>query len=357
MNRFLGLRQVLIAALCILVAIVFVVVFTHQQPAAPSNQVVTGNPLAREQYWALRIEVAGPVQAYTEFAQAVVPLSPNQQHENAHAFGAALYDVEGLSGLATCDAQFNYGCYHEFLGRAIAKEGLGVVNELNDGCVKALKSSALSCQHGIGHGIEAALGYDTKALLEALAVCKDLPFNDPIGGCYGGVFMEYNMQTMLGDEGRTRPIMGGNWHYPCDELAADYQAACAFWSPQWWLNLQHQGKGATTSDFAALGKLCDETGSAALVRDCYEGMGTIVPPEAEFDPVKTADLCTESSHSPLHQLYCKSYAANAISVGGAWQVGNGTKVCDGLTGEYLKYCVAYGKNQANLAQTLPSPAE
>jgi hypothetical protein len=332
---------------CVFIASsVVIAVVALRAPEAAPVPVLLGTTASREAYWEERVKDVGPIMAYREFSDAVAPLSPALRHENAHAFGGALFSASGLAGLVACDAQFSYGCYHEFLGRAIATLGIDVVNELNTACVENLKTSPLSCQHGIGHGIEAYYGYDLGALKKGLALCKSLPFSDPIGGCYGGIFMEYNMQTMLGEQGRTRPVHAGDPHYPCNELEALYQPACAFWSPQWW-------RSALGADSAHIGALCDEVGSESLVRNCYEGLGTVAPPEADFDPQKTAALCGASSKSALHQLYCKSYAANAITVGGAGQSGDGTKVCDGLAGDYLDYCIAYAKNQANIAQQLP----
>lgn len=319
----------------------------------PAPAPLSASGAVQTAYWAKRIAAVGGVGAYKEFADAVATLPPSKQHEDAHAFGGALFTVLGVSGLSVCDAQFSYGCYHQFLGSAIASMGLQVVTELNQGCVNALKGSALSCQHGIGHGIEAYLGYDYAALTKSLAMCKDLPYNDPIGGCYGGVFMEYNMRTMLGDDAQIRPVAHDDQLYPCDTLSSPYRIACVFWSPQWWIQLQHTAKGKDFIDMAAVGKLCDTSGGDELIRACYEGLGTVVPPNADFDPAKTAQLCDDATSDPARALYCKSYAANALSGGGAGKVADGTKVCDGLSGAYRDYCMAYARNEANLASQLP----
>jgi hypothetical protein len=303
-------------------------------------------------FWKERIDAIGPARAYTEFADDVAPLSANERHENAHTFGAALYESKGVSGLTTCDSRFSYGCFHEFLGRAIAALGLGVVNSLNQDCVDALGPRSLSCQHGIGHGIEAALGYDEAALQHSLDTCHSLPYTDPIGGCYGGVFMEYNMQTMLGDQAVTRPQRPGDPLYPCDILASTYRPACAFWSPQWWIDLQHQS-GSDHFDIAAVGALCDSLHELTLVRACYEGLGTIVPGEAAFDAAQTRTLCEASSDDPVRQLYCKSYAANSLAVGGSGQTGDALAVCAGLSESAATFCDAYARNEANIAGELP----
>ena len=268
-----------IAAVLALSAVALALGYTRAQP---TPAVVTGPTAAREAHWQGRVVRVGPEAAYAEFAEAVLPLSLNEQHLNAHAFGGALFEASGLDGISTCDMRFNFGCYHEFLGRAIAKLGLAVVPELNDACMKDVEKSPLSCQHGIGHGIMAAQGYDEVALNKSLTICKDLPGSDTIGGCYGGVFMEYNMQTMLGDQARVRPIHEGDPYYPCNTLDSAYLPACTFWSPQWWTVVGY-------TDSAKIGALCDGLDST-LVRDCYQGLGVETPSRAGFDPANTASL-------------------------------------------------------------------
>jgi hypothetical protein len=339
-----------IAASCVTLAAVLP---AASEAAGPPP--LTAGSAAREQYWAGRIERVGPTRAYSEFSRAVAPLPPDVQHLNAHAFGGALYEVAGTAGLSTCDAQFSFGCFHEFLGRAIATEGFGIVNALDETCVKTLGPASLSCEHGIGHGIAAAAGYDLPALKQALAVCASLPRNDPLEGCYGGVFMEYNVQTMLGSEGRVRPEEPGAPYDPCHSVPEVYASACAFWQPQWWVARARQDAPEKTPDYAAIGARCDGIGGALLVRRCYEGFGTIVPVEAGFDPAAAARVCETSSADPVHALFCKSYAANSITVGGGELASGGTAVCAGLEGEAYDYCMSYATNHSSLADELPAP--
>lgn len=311
----------------------------------------------QEAHWAERIRDIGGKQAYAEFARDVDALSPAKQHESAHAFGAALFAVEDTSGLPVCDARFSYGCFHEFLGRAIAAHGLATVKSLNQGCVDSLVESPLSCQHGIGHGIIAFLGYDDTALRKSLDECRALPYNDPIGGCYGGVFMEYNMQTMLGTEARIRqPSKPADMYEPCASLPEAYKVSCVFWQPQWWHSGVFQGE-ATDEVFAKLGENCRGmiASDKDLLRTCFEGIGNIVPPAAQFDGKRAAELCDATSPRAIERLYCRSLAANSLGGGGAGKVGDGAAVCSGLTKDSYAYCMAYAKNIGNIleAQTPP----
>ncbi len=104
----------------------------------------------------------------------------------AHFFGGALYKAIGLPGIMICDQRFNFG-------------------------------------------------YDYQNLLVALEACSSFRAQPEVGGCYGGVFMEYNLQTVLGDEGLYRPMnrkLGE--HYPCSVLNKQYKSACYYEQPQWW---------------------------------------------------------------------------------------------------------------------------
>jgi hypothetical protein len=300
----------------------------------------------------------GGAAGYAAFARAVSEDPPAEQHTQAHYFGAALYEVEGIPALGVCDARFSYGCFHEFLGRAIAERGLSVVPDLNEGCIQTLVESPLSCQHGIGHGVLAYLGYDETALSKALEECRSLPYNDPIGGCYGGVFMEYNLQTMLGSEARLRqPGQDAAGAYkPCAQLPFEYAHACSFWQPQWW-HVVLFGGSAEAAAFEHMGELCvGMTGSSAVLRRaCFEGIGNAVPPAANFQPAAAATLCDAAGVDALSRLQCRSLAANSLTVGGAGMQGNGQAVCAGLAGDALTYCSAYAHNRANILEMLPPP--
>ncbi len=343
-------RRKLVVGLLFLLAIVSIAfVFTRHtsHAAAPS---FTNTPEGRHQqeaYWQTEIKTVGGAKAYKEFGAFVAPLSSNTKHALAHIFGGALYRSQGESALAVCDAQFSYGCFHEFLASAIEEHGISEVQTLNEDCWNSLVSSPLACQHGIGHGVLGYFGYGSSSLDKALSLCKDLPMSDSIGGCYGGVFMEYNMRTMLDYNDKVRPVTDNDIYAPCDTLADEYKKACVFWQPQWWL-VKVYGNKAGVGVFTKMGKNCDTIGKDTLLkRLCYEGLGTVAPLYVDNSPTKAASFCNAASTEALYKLYCLSYAANDISlVAGASE---GAKVCAGLTGASAEYCSAYAANTSNVA--------
>lgn len=314
------------------------------------------------EYWKSRIADAGGKKAYAEFVGWIErgAVDQDQIHTLAHIFGGALYRVEGIRGLTACDARFTYGCFHEFLGEAIAEGGLSVVRDLNEECATALVESPLSCQHGIGHGLTATLGYDEDSFKQAMAVCRELPYNDPIGGCYGGVFMEYNLRTILSIRGEVadiRPLTDGNYYDLCEILSTDLLRPCFFWQPQWWHQLfRVAGESDEEIIFTRLGALCSEaTADPAFSRACFEGIGNITTPAANFDARRAAELCDLTSDHPSRRLFCRAIAANSLYVGGAGPPGDGEAVCEGLSETGRAYCEAYARNEANILRTLPPP--
>jgi hypothetical protein len=346
MNRRTTLASVGIVALA---ALFLAPAFSQKQEVQEPSR----NPALEEAYWRERIQSVGGSGAYKELAQSVEGKTPESEHTSAHAFGAALYEEKGKEGLSVCDAHFNFGCYHEFLGRAIAAEGLAVAASLNEGCFSALTESPLSCQHGIGHGILSYIGYGEKQLRQGLEECEKIPYADPIGGCYGGLFMEYNLQTMLATQARLRPL-GVDPLAPCNVLKETYRAACYYWQPQWWAQaLKPTLEGSEA--FKTMGAWCALSG--AYVRECFEGIGNIATPEANFSPVRAKELCEASSTNRTERLYCKSIAANSLFLGGAGMKGDGLSVCKGLETEAYAYCAAYAKNEANILYRASPPLQ
>ena len=259
-------------------------------------------------YWHDRIAAVGGEEAYQELGRAMTGEPRQTQHEQAHAFGGELFTLEGVVGLGVCDSSFDYGCYHEFLGRAIAATGLTALSTLDQACFSVLAKSPLSCQHGLGHGIVASLGYTSAALQDALAACHGLPDNDPIAGCDGGVFMEYNFALMLSEQSRTRPL-GTDPFEPCSTLAASYRAGCYFWQPQWWAAvLQPLDDQAM---FAQMGEWCSR--SDTFRAECFEGIGYVSAPQSQFTATKADALCGAASVDPTLRSLCTRVAEGFIN--------------------------------------------
>ena len=343
-------RTLLLVCVGVVASVLAGTVLIVQHVFSPADVFALTNA-EQEEYWKTAIEEKGADAAYKTFSKSVANLSYAQQHVQAHVFGGVLYATLGTDGLAVCDSQFSFGCFHEFLGRAIADLGVVSVPELNQACIDSLGSNALSCQHGIGHGVQSYFGYDREHLEESLAVCSDLPFSDPIGGCYGGAFMEYNVRTMLADQATAREF-GTSELDPCDSLERpEYTRACIYWQPQWW-HAALFSSGLTEREYIIMGSYCDAFAedNEVLQRSCYEGIGNITAFAAGFDPERAKVLCDVTSRDPIKQLFCRSIVANHLGIDVSIEIGE--RMCNDYAEKTKEYCLAYARNEANIAQEL-----
>ena len=349
------LKKIAAVAFVGLILIVIMGLWEHRAVASPPP--VDASVATQQAYWLDRVNAVGGDSAYKEFETFVDPMTANKKHAEAHIFGGALYMVEGLSGLPTCDTQFSLGCFHEFLGKAISSLGLSVVTELNKTCFKETGNSPLACQHGIGHGIVADIGYDLSSLKKSIAICKTLSGINRIGGCYGGVYMEYNMQTMLGTDGAPRQA-GADLMRPCDELTTPDQPTCYFWQPLWWHTVfDEQGIRDQTVNYQKIGALCTRV-PANSRQFCFEGIGNNIPTDIRATTSieeSARKLCVAASSDAKDQLDCLSFLANSLLTGGAGIKGNALLVCRGLTGEQYQYC-ASAATRVSSSRSTTTPA-
>jgi len=312
------------------------------------------------------IQTLGGERAYNRLYDAVSNLSADDQHEYGHLFGDALYKEEGLNGIGVCDSRFSYGCFHQMLSDALITYGTSAVPMLDQKCKQILKGAYLSCQHGLGHGIMVTIGlnkqgYDEAHLKQALAYCAQLPDDQPLGGCDGGVYMEYNLHTVANvelEQNDIRRIEQGNMYLPCNDLELAQQTACYFWMPQWWAlagALRYNTTQSLSDNqlYKSTGSLCQSLASASR-RTCFEGIGYAAISTAKLDPARTLGLCNAASSNELNNLYCRAFAASMIaSVTGSGP--DALAVCHGLTGNGKTFCAQYANQQGNFFTSLPDP--
>ena len=286
-------------------------------------------------YWEQRINKIGAQKANVEFSESMQELSANQQHSGAHAFGGALYNTGG-DVFSICDSQFAYGCLHEFVTNTVIEEGFDSVAVLNQGCLEKPGRESGFCQHGIGHGITAILGYKLKDLEKALSFCYENLPNGKLSGCYGGVFMEYNLRSVLGNTASARNPLG-DFSGPCDVLDEPYQVSCAFWAPQWWLQSVFKGEG-TAEAFLDLGEKCRGMKINQDVTDaCFAGIGNFSGIESDFNIGVAELLCDASSQTPRELFFCNSFMKKRIKA--EKDLHGAQPKCDTLEGEVLQSCI------------------
>lgn len=240
----------------------------------------------RYAYWQEEFE-DDPDSAYAKLVTHGKSLSYDASHELAHMAGEIIFGSEGLQGIARCTADFEFGCYHGFAGRALSESGLGRVQEINAACTES--SDALGCLHGIGHGVLAFLG--NGKLAEALDVCASLGQESPVGGCYGGVFMEYNFNTMQSDVGiAVRPFEEEAAHEPCSSLPEKFRIPCFFDQAAWWHAAATDGSRDEEERFHGVGLRCAKL-VPSFQTACYQGVGNVIGPTSGYDTTVMREWC------------------------------------------------------------------
>jgi len=302
-----------------------------------------------EEGWEAWIEKRGGARSYEDFARSVEGLREEEQHIRVHVFGGALYDTEGIDALSICDSRFFYGCFHEFTGRAAADKGIDSIHILNQTCINSLDGSEEeACRHGLGHGIAVFFGYGLEDLITSLDTCALLPGNNIYGGgCFGGIFMEYNLRTMLAENGAVRA--SSDMLEPCKQLPHEYMPACAYWQPQWWRSgpLSHLTMWEV---YGRMGRYCKQLENESVAEEedkrllrnmCFGGIGGISAPDAEFNVFLIKKICDAAAGTDEERIVCRANAAYRMTEGPS--PSNAIEVCEGLAGAGLEYCRAFAK--------------
>jgi hypothetical protein len=277
--------------------------------------------------WIEIIRQKGSKEAYQLFLAEAPQNIEIDTHTQAHLFGEALYEVDGLDGISICDDSFAFGCYHSFLGSAIYYEGIETLPFFNQACKDKYGSENLPCQHGIGHGVLIYTGYDD--LVGALDLCRTIT-DRPTGGCSSGVFMEYNFHTMESESvvGYSRPLTEDVFA-PCSNLDSSYQPSCYLEQVQWW-------EGIFNRDYKKIGVLCEEIAEEVNRQACFHGVGNYIASFTMHDVQKILHLCTLMP-SATGRAECHEGASWLIRGDGSF-VDDARLLCDALSEPYRSSC-------------------
>jgi len=151
-------------------------------------------------------------------------------HPVVHALGREIFRVKGNihDAFLACDQTCHSGCYHGAVERFLRGDGTQSARHVTQteimqkapvACdAKAPRRIYFQCLHGLGH----ALMYFTENRLDqSLQGCDALADGWSRESCYGGVFMEN-----LASSSPENKKIGGDYHYPCDEVAEKFRGAC-----------------------------------------------------------------------------------------------------------------------------------
>ncbi len=309
-----------------------------------------------EAYWKERIEKVGGMEAYQELSRILKKTDISYQHVQAHVFGGVLYDVRGLSAIAVCDLEFSMGCYHEYLGRAISDKGVDIVLQLAKECSLLPVFTQGGCFHGIGHGIQATLGYAPKDLGQAVEWCSKISVPYPFAGesCAAGLYMEYHFRTLSNPSTPLlRPVVEDNYFSPCDTLPQHRVRTCILYLPEWWITLLYKPEYRTDDAplYKKMGEMCHALNLSRELEDtCFTALG--VTSVMDTDTQKIIKRCRSASRTPKEETLCRGAAA--------WQFRHNTaapasQLCTGLLGDALEYCMAYATGDMKILHSVAVP--
>lgn len=279
--------RALLACIAVVGLITLVLVLDSKRPIAfPEDASVSVLRQTLEE----SIETHGGKETYEAFKRFLQGKDFDGSHSSMHLFGETLFSALGTDGIAICDSDFNYGCYHGLVSAAVRAEGLASAAPLDAACASLGSPGSSVCQHGIGHGILEYVGHDR--LREALDACSLTNQPDPQAGCTGGVFMEYNVPLLADADGRyvvaPRPLTNPDHPYaPCDTLSGTrFEQSCYLELPQWWRQVYPE-------DYTLMGGFCASLALPANERACIQGIGKIIPSVSGYEVDRARELCAE----------------------------------------------------------------
>lgn len=260
----------------LLAAFLGIAYFLYMEKNAAAPALTTDRALT--QRWNTIFAKKSTHDAYAEFLKAGGNMPYYEAHGLSHVVGAILYERLGEKGMSACTADFGFGCYHGFVGAALAARGLADVGLLTDACATVSDAhTAFGCVHGLGHGILAYVGNDR--LEDALERCEPINarWGSSVGGCYGGVFMEYNYNTMRSADGvELRPYDPARFDEPCRDIDGRFGPACYYELPSWWQAWLDDASTTKAQQFAEIGARCERSDDQQLRRACFRGVGNVV---------------------------------------------------------------------------------
>ena len=161
------------------------------------------------------------VSAAYQYLKAGWDKKPLQAHDLAHLIGHLAYEQLHVGGIALCDTDFAFGCYHGFFEAMLKDQGESGIEVARHACI-ALSGevSIQACLHGMGHGIMAS----KDSIPDSLARCSSFP-SDERFSCFDGVFMEYNMGIMNEQQATVTPTLSDPWNF-CETILSEAQPAC-----------------------------------------------------------------------------------------------------------------------------------
>ncbi len=330
---------------------------TEKRAQASETVIADPNPVLDSiDYWRSRIQKIGSESAYDEHVRLVTEGDIQRSHTLAHIFGSALYQEIGMDSVSVCDEAFAFGCLHEVFERVVDEFGIEGLRQSVVECTKD-ESRWHPCHHALGHGLVAFFGYDEAAVRDALEICHDGFDEDPINGCVGGVFMEFNLYTTEGPTIDPRSVDEHGWYYPCTAIDGKFHKACYFWLPQWWREILRAEGMESVAIFERMGEMCETVPDKAFTRECFERVGQHATYESDYDPPLAKKLCDAATSEPTYNFLCRSYSAFSFRYTDTRFQDEALAMCVEFEGDAREFCEKFARKEVNIGTAPELPHE
>ena len=208
-------------------------------------------------------------------------------HQLSHAIGRTAADM--YKNVDDAYAQGDNFCwsgyYHGVMESIVSKIGAhNLTTQLPNICahIKAQKPYSFyhyNCVHGLGHGIMDVTGSD---LFASLKLCDTVGNSWENQSCYGGVFMENEMDEVNANHS-TKYLKADQPMYPCTAVADQYKQQC-------YLMQTSHALRAINYNFSTVFYECAGIESQ-YVDTCYQSLGRDASGSTNSDVARTKATC------------------------------------------------------------------
>jgi hypothetical protein len=208
-------------------------------------------------------------------------------HLLTHDIGRTEADV--VDNIDTAYEQGNNFCwsgyYHGVMESVVSRIGIAKLPKaIPNICASIAKAKPYSfydfnCVHGLGHGIMDVTGSN---IFASLKMCDLLTDTWSQQSCYGGVFMENEMDEVNPDH-HTNYLIAGQPMYPCTAVADEYKGQCYLMQTSHVLRVENE-------DFSKVFLQCGAV-EPAFVDDCYQSLGRDASGNSDSTVTATVGTC------------------------------------------------------------------
>lgn len=301
MNRLRSLHFIVIISATIIAAATAPWALRKPQPVAAAHTVtyrqtfqydcgrdVESMPCL-EQHYQIVTQQQGAAVAFMQL-KAAYNTDPNIKaycHQLTHAIGRTEADIVGdvdqayAQGDNFCWSGYYHGVMESIVLR-IGKPKLAAALPTICAKIRAQRSYSFyhyNCVHGLGHGIMAVTSSD---LFKSLSMCDLLNDSWEQESCYGGVFMENEMDEVNPDHS-TVYLKVDQPMYPCTAVAEKYKEQC-------YLTQTSHALRVANEDFRTVFNECAAV-EAAYVNTCYQSLGRDASGNTSSDIAGTKTNC------------------------------------------------------------------